>query len=82
MTNPAILIWTKRDTTCVQCDATKRALRKAGIDFIERPLEDFPDHVQAFKDEGLLGAPIVETANRRWSGFRPDLIKQIAKEQP
>ena len=63
---------------CVQCDATKRALNKAGIPY---------DVVDVTKDAngkakimalGYVQAPVVITDDDHWSGFRPDRIKALA----
>lgn len=70
----------KTETTCVQCDATRRLLNKLGIPFIERSLEEHPETVEAFKADGYMQAPIVQTNHGVWSGFRPELIKALAKE--
>jgi glutaredoxin len=82
LTNPAVLVWTL--PSCVQCLSTKRQLEKHGIPYIERDLTMHPDKVEEFKKQGLVQAPIVEAAigaqRITFSGFRPDLIKQIAKE--
>ncbi len=65
---------------CVQCVATYRALGKAGIDSYNIvDLSDVPNKIEEFKAEGLLQAPIVDTGQERWSGFRPDKIKEYAQ---
>ena len=72
-----VTIWTK--SPCSQCDMTKRLMKREGIEFGEENLEENPEALEAFKAEGLLQAPIVVIGNdgRRWSGFRPDLIKEL-----
>jgi len=76
MSSEIVTIYSR--TQCVQCDATKRALAKAGIAFIEVELEDESEQLAAFKADGFRQAPVVLTADgQAWSGFRPDLIKGL-----
>lgn len=62
---------------CVMCNATYRALGKAGIEYTLLMLEDHPDKIDEFKEAGLMQAPVVVTENDTWSGFRPDKIKEL-----
>ncbi|ODT41718.1 MAG: NrdH-redoxin [Microbacterium sp. SCN 70-200] len=59
----AITVYTK--PSCVQCNATYRALDSKGID----------EHVKSL---GYLQAPVVVTDEDHWSGFRPDKIDELA----
>lgn len=65
--------------SCVQCNQTKKLMDREGIDYLAVQLEERPDLAAKFKEEGLLQAPIVVVGNdgRRWTGFRPDLIKEL-----
>lgn len=76
---PGVTVYSK--PSCVQCDATKRALGAAGV---EHTVVDMSvdatalDHVRAL---GHMRAPVVEVHPAdgepiTWSGFRPDLIQQ------
>ncbi|HJV99424.1 MAG TPA: glutaredoxin domain-containing protein [Arthrobacter sp.] len=64
---------------CVQCNQTKKLMDREGIEYEAVGLEDHPDKAAEFKAAGLLQAPIVVVGNdgRRWTGFRPDLIKEL-----
>ena len=64
---------------CVQCDATKRALNKAGVayDVVDDITED-PDALAKVQSLGYVQAPVVITGEDHWSGFRPDKIKELA----
>lgn len=62
---------------CMQCDATKRLMRRRGIDFEERNLENYPAKVAEFQGRGFLQAPIIEAGAEVWSGFRPDRITAL-----
>ena len=71
-----ITVYTK--PACAQCNATFRALDKAGISYTKIDITEDPearDHVMAL---GFLAAPVVVTGDAHWSGFRPDRINAIA----
>ena len=63
---------------CVQCDATKRALNKAGIAYDEVDVTEDPEALATVKSLGYVQAPVVVTAEDHWSGFRPDKVKALA----
>lgn len=63
---------------CVQCDATKRALSKAGVDYSVVDITEDADALAKVKSLGYVQAPVVITSEDHWSGFRPDKIKAIA----
>lgn len=70
-----ITVYTK--PACVQCNATYRALDKAGIDYDIIDISQDPearDYVMAL---GYLQAPVVVADDSHWSGFRPDRIKSL-----
>jgi glutaredoxin-like protein NrdH len=64
---------------CVQCNATYRALDKAGITYTVIDITEDPDardHVLAL---GYSQAPVVVTdTGEHWSGFRRDRITALA----
>ena len=63
---------------CQPCRMTCRALDKLGIAY---RLLDAADHAEALRELGHQSAPVVVTPDgRHWSGFRPDLIAQIADQ--
>lgn len=62
---------------CVQCDATKRALNKAGIRYEVVDVTENPDALAKIKALGYAQAPVVITSDDHWSGFRPDRIKAL-----
>ncbi|MCS6712225.1 glutaredoxin-like protein NrdH [Brachybacterium sp. EF45031] len=63
---------------CVQCDATKRALTKAGLAFDVVDITEDADALARVKSLGYVQAPVVITGDDHWSGFRPDKIKALA----
>lgn len=70
-----ITVYTK--PACVQCNATYKALDKAGLDYEVVDITEEPearDYVMAL---GYLQAPVVVVDGEHWSGFRPDRIKAL-----
>ncbi len=67
---------------CVQCNQTKKMMTKLDIDFREVDLREEPELTEKFKAEGLMSAPIVTSAIGTWSGFRLDLIQDLAESKP
>ncbi|GAB2539640.1 glutaredoxin-like protein NrdH [Brachybacterium huguangmaarense] len=67
---------------CVQCDATKRALTKAGLAYDVVDVTEDADALARIKGMGYMQAPVVITADDHWSGFRPDKIKAISAAAP
>lgn len=76
MNTEILTIYTRPN--CGPCLATKRALGKAGIVFVEVPLEEVTDEQRAaFQAAGFQQAPVVLTpGGDAWAGFRPDRIGQ------
>lgn len=70
-----ITLWVKPN--CSMCDTTKRQFDKRGIIYKTRRLDKSPKAVERFLELGLTAAPIVETDDRRWSGFRLEKIKSL-----
>lgn len=70
-----IQVWSTPN--CVQCMMTKREMDKRGIVYESFDLTEHPDQLEAFKELGLLQAPIVTTDIKVWSGFRLDKIKSL-----
>ena len=73
-----ITVYTK--PACVQCNATYKALDKAGIAYekVDISIDDEArEYVLAL---GYLQAPVVVTDSEHWSGFRPDRIKALSKQ--
>lgn len=61
----------------MQCDATKRALAKAGITYDVVDVTENTEALAKIKALGYAQAPVVITAEDHWSGFRPDRIKAL-----
>jgi glutaredoxin-like protein NrdH len=67
-----ITLYTKPN--CVQCDATKRALDKAGLAYSVVDLTQDADALEKVQQWGYRSAPVVVAGDDHWSGFRPDKI--------
>jgi len=72
-----IIIYTKDN--CVQCNATKNAMDKKGIDYQLVNLDSEPAAVETLKSLGYRQVPVVMTADQHWSGFRPDKISALSQ---
>lgn len=59
---------------CQPCRLTKMALDKAGLEYVEIDIED---HIDMLKARGHMQAPVVIAGSLEWSGFRPDMIKEL-----
>lgn len=64
--------------SCVQCNATYRALESQGIEYDIVDLSEDPTALETVKELGYLQAPVVVTDDEHWSGFRPDRISALA----
>ncbi|MCE0537976.1 glutaredoxin-like protein NrdH [Kineosporia rhizophila] len=65
---------------CVQCDATKRALDKAGLahEVIDITQDDTArEYVLSL---GYLQAPVVVAGDEHWSGYRPDRLRALVAQ--
>lgn len=74
-----ITIYTKRN--CPACEATKKAMDRAGLDYEIIDVSDSAGWQQALRECGFHQIPVVGVIDgedyRFWEGFRPDLIKQL-----
>jgi glutaredoxin-like protein NrdH len=66
--------------SCVQCDATKAALTRHGLDYVSVDLTTNAEAMSRVQSLGFRSAPVVELEDgTSWSGFRPDLIEVLGK---
>lgn len=63
---------------CMQCKMTKRFLTEHHVDFIEHNINDDPQYVDYLRDQGFQSLPVIETADTKFSGFRPDQLQKLA----
>lgn len=76
MTHPATTLYTK--PACVQCNATKRALKERGVTYTEVDLTKDEAALTYVKNLGHQSAPVIvvdtPTQPAHWGGFNPPLI--------
>ncbi|WLS79907.1 glutaredoxin-like protein NrdH [Erwinia pyri] len=70
-----IIIYTKNN--CVQCNATKNAMDKQGLEYQLINLDQQPGEIETLKSLGYRQVPVVMAAGDHWSGFRPDKISAL-----
>ena len=71
-----VTVYTK--PSCVQCNATYRALDSKGIEYEVLDVSTDEGALAHVKELGYLQAPVVITDEGHWSGFRPDKIDELA----
>jgi len=72
----AITVYSKPN--CVQCNATYRAMDKAGLSYSTVDISVDAQALEQVKALGYVQAPVVIAGDDHWSGFRPDKIKALA----
>lgn len=75
-----ITVWEKPN--CVQCRQTKQVFDREGTVYSTADLtaEENAAKLAAFKEQGHLSAPVVETPTDTWSGFQLDKVKAASVE--
>lgn len=64
--------------SCVQCNATYRALDKIGAEYLVVDISEDSDARDYVMSLGHLQAPVVVVDGDHWSGYRPDRLKALA----
>lgn len=72
----SVIVYTK--PSCVQCNATYRALDAKGIRYEIHDLTEDAEALEYTKSLGYMQAPVVIAGEDHWSGFRPDKIAELA----
>lgn len=72
----AITVYSK--PSCVQCNATYRALDAKGIEYQVTDVSEDAAALEQVKSLGYMQAPVVVADEDHWSGFRPDKIDELA----
>ena len=76
MQKESVTLFTKPG--CGGCVATKRALKKRGLEFEERDItQDSAAYDYVTKKLGLTSMPVVETDTEAWSGVNLEKINRI-----
>jgi len=63
--------------SCVQCDATKRYLDKAGVEYNTVDITQDPEALDMILGMGFSAAPVVVSDAGSWSGFQPDKLNLL-----
>lgn len=71
-----VTVYTK--PSCVQCNATYRALDKKGIAYNSLDISEDAEALENLKALGYQQAPVVTSPVGDWSGFRSDKIDELA----
>lgn len=76
-----ITVFTKND--CAQCTATKKMMTEKGIEFTEVNVLEDKRALERLKLHGYQSLPVVAVGglDNSWSGFRPDRIGELAKNE-
>ena len=74
-----VTIYSKQ--SCVACKATKRALDKQGVAYVEIFLDTDEQALNTVKSLGYTQAPVVMAGAEHWAGFRPDKIKTLTNNK-
>ena len=74
-----LTVYTK--PACVQCNATYRSLDKHGITYTTVDVTEDAEALEHIKGLGYMQAPVVETEDDHWSGFRPDKIERLTPSE-
>jgi len=72
----SIIVYSK--PACVQCTATTRALDAKGVAYDVIDLTQDDDAMSTVTELGYRQVPVVVSGDAHWSGFRPDMIAQLA----
>lgn len=74
-----ITVYTKKN--CPACEATKKAMDRAGLDYEVIDVSDNLVQQRGLRECGFRAMPVVEVTDgedyQSWEGFRPDLIKKL-----
>ncbi|WP_337250184.1 glutaredoxin-like protein NrdH [Weissella halotolerans] len=74
-----VTVYTKNN--CVQCMMTKKTLAQYGVNFEEHNVQEEPAAMSAVKALGFQAVPVIVAEGfEPVQGFRPDFLKNLAKE--
>lgn len=65
--------------SCVQCDATYRALDKHNVAYRTVDITEDAEALDMVRGLGYLQAPVVMAGDEHWSGYRPDRISSLSQ---
>lgn len=76
MSNETAVVYTL--PACVQCDSTKRLMKRENIPFTEVDLSQDEAALELVRSLGYSAAPVVVAGDKHWSGFKLDHIMELA----
>lgn len=62
---------------CMQCDQTKKVLKRQGISFDSVDLSENKDALDYVLSLGYSAAPVVVAGKEHWSGFRMSRLMEL-----
>ena len=68
--------------SCVQCDTSKRLMKKLGVEYEEIDMSKDEAAVEYVKELGYTAAPIIVNGSTHWSGFRMEMINGLKLPKP
>ena len=74
----SVIVYTK--PACPQCDATKRALDRAGVSYQAIDVTSTPEAADMLRDLGYATLPVVMVGEQHWSGFRIDRLRALSAQ--
>lgn len=70
-----VVVYTKPD--CVQCTMTKKYLDKNEVEYTTVDITEDSAAYDLVVSKGFMAAPVVNSGENWWSGFRPDNLKTL-----
>lgn len=67
---------------CPQCNATKRQLDRMGVAYREIDVSSDPEALAMLHAAGYRQAPVVVADGQAWTGYRPDLLRELGARVP
>lgn len=79
-----VRVYGRSGNKCMACRATKQFLERQGTEYEHVDVDDDPEALAYVQSLGAMAVPVVTVGDtdeqrRHWSGFRPDLIKELAQ---
>jgi glutaredoxin-like protein NrdH len=62
---------------CVQCNQTKKAFDRKGVEYVVVDLTKDPEAYDKVISMGFKSAPVVIAGDESWAGFQPDRINAL-----
>lgn len=68
--------------SCVQCDTSKRLMKRLGIEYEEIDMSKDETALEYVKELGYTAAPVIVNGSTHWSGFRMEMINGLKLPKP